>query len=291
MKLRTLAIAVAAASISVSAQAVDVKVNGDISIGYHTGNDTGYPIDDLGSEVTIKISEKAGGLTYFASTELDFNKNALQGDTDIDSSDDVDNFVAADELRFGVKGAFGELVIGDMDNACDKLEAGGNFGEFAEASDGVGDCNGEDEGTILYTKKMGKATVGVSHNVKNDQNSMAVQYRVNKGVKVALGYTSSDKVNKDETVSGSVTAKRGPIELKARVNNSENGLGLDTGYSAFLGYHITSKDLVHIGTTSDDNNSIGYKRKLSKKANLFVEYEEFTKTNTNAHAVGVMFNF
>ncbi|PWQ94454.1 porin [Leucothrix arctica] len=290
MKLTTLAIAIAAASLSFSAQAADIKFGGDFHVGYKSsfGDNNGKHLQDEGSELWMNISEKAGGLTYFAHVELEFDGGIYGDDGDNNDGDESDD-IEIDELQVGVQGKFGKVIFGDIENACDKLEVGGDWNEFYAASDSRGDCGGDHEGTILYTKKIGKAEVGISHNTDTDENSAAVRYKANKNLSVALGYIQR-KGDLDNIVSASITAQKGKFGLKARVNDNETSSNGDTGYSVFAAYSLTKVDLINIGTDNDDRVSLGYNRKLSKNSKLFIEGVKQGSGDIE-HAVGVQYKF
>ena len=295
MKLTTLAIAVAAASFTMSAQAVDVKFGGDFHVGYKSnyGDNYGKHLQDEGSELSVKISEKSGGLTYFAGVELEFDGGIYGADG---NNNKIENGVVTekdqleiDEIRVGVKGDFGTLTLGDVENACDMLEVGGDWNEFYAASDSRGDCDGDHEGTILFTKDIGKARVGISHNTDTDENSVAVRYKANKNLRVALGYVQR-KDDLDNILSASITAHKGKFSLKARVNDHETSSDGDNGYSAFVAYKPTKLDNFNMGADNDDRVSVGYNRKLAKKAKLYIEAVKQGGGDVE-HAIGVQYKF
>ena len=290
MKLTTLAIAIAAASLSFSANAADIKFGGDFHVGYKSksSDNNGKHLQDEGSELWMNVSEKAGGLTYFGHVELEFD-GGIYGEDGNNNKDGENDDVEIDELQVGVRGKFGKVIFGDIENACDKLEVGGDWNEFYAASDSRGDCGGDHEGTILYTKKIGKAEVGVSNNTDTDEISAAVRYKANKNLSVALGYIQR-KGDLDNIVSASVSAKMGKFGLKARVNDNETSSNGDNGYSVFAAYQLTKIDLVNIGTDNDDRVSLGYNRKLSKNSKLFIEGVKQGSGDVE-HAIGVQYKF
>jgi len=301
MKLRVLAIAIAAASITFSAQAAELKFGGDIHVGHKSGED--FDLRDYGSEIWFDVKQKAGSLTYFAHAELELD-GGIHGENEtntvkvldangddtgftVEVENDVDD-LEVDEIYVGVRGSFGTIRVGDIENACDKLEYGGDWNEFLAASDSRGDCGGNHEGTILYTKKMGNAEIGVSHNVDYDESSIAIRYKVNKNLRVALGHVNVK--DSDNVTSASVTAHKGKFSLKARVNDNETSSGGENGYSVFAAYKPTKKDNFNIGTDNDETVSVGYNREVYKNSKLFLE----TRTKKDAdeeYAVGVQFKF
>jgi hypothetical protein len=301
MKLRVLAIAIAAASVSFSAQAADIKFGGDFHIGYKSN--VVKNIQDEGSELWITVEQKRDGLTFFGHAEMEYDGGIFgddAGDNDQDKTDNHD--IELDEVQVGVKGDFGKIIVGSIENACDKLEHGGDWNEFLAASDSRGDCGGDHEGTILYTKKMGKAEFGVSHNVDTDEKSVAVRYKVNKKLKVALGHVN--KKDADNITSASFTADIGKFGLKARVNNGDIGDHKDDGsrspdhgahYSVLGAYNLTKNDLFNVGVDSDDTVSVGYRRTLAKKTYLFIEAARFDGADggesSTEHAIGVQYKF
>lgn len=301
MKLRVLAIAIAAASMTVSVQAADIKFGGDFHIGYKSNVEK--DIQDEGSELWITVSQKRDGLTYFGHAEMEYDGGIFGDDAgDNDQGKTENHDIELDEVQVGVRGDFGKVIVGSIENACDKLEHGGDWNEFLAASDSRGDCGGDHEGTILYTKKIGDAEYGVSHNVDTDENSIAVRYKHSKNLRLALGYVH--KSDTDNIISGSVTAKMGKFGLKARVNNgdisdhkSDGSRSPDSGahYSVFGAYNVTKNDLFNVGLDSDDTVSVGYRRTLAKNTYFFAEAAKFDgkdgeESNTE-HAVGVQYKF
>jgi predicted porin len=287
MKLTTLAIAIAAASFTMSANAVDIKFGGDFMVGYKS--DEAKHIQDEGSELTLDISDKGiGGLTYFAHAELEFD-GGIFGDDGDNNDGDEDDDLEIDEIYVGVKGRFGTLRIGDIENACDKLEVGGDWNEFKAASDSRGDCGGDHEGTYLYTKKHKKAEYGISHNVDTDESSVAVRYKHSKNLSLALGHIQR-KGDLENITSASITAHKGKFSLKARVNDHETSSNGDNGYSVFVAYKPTKNDNFNIGTDNDDTVSVGYNRKLSKRSKLYIEAARADGGDVE-QAVGVQYKF
>lgn len=328
MKLRVLAIAIAAASMTVSVQAADIKFGGDFHVGHKSGEDyelrdygseLWFDIEKKSGGLTFFAHaelELDGGIhhgsddksttTTTTTTSAVTYIDPITGDevaalapdgvtpltvttTTTDTNDvDVDD-LEVDEIYVGVKGSFGTLRVGDIENACDKLEYGGDWNEFLAASDSRGDCGGEHEGTILYTKKMGDAEIGVSHNSDHDESSVAIRYKVNKNLRLALGHVKR-KGDLDNITSGSITAHKGKFSLKARVNDHETSSSGDNGYSVFAAYKPTKKDNFNIGTDNDETVSVGYNREVYKNSKLFLETR--TKKDKDAeYAIGVQYKF
>ena len=187
MKLSTLAIAIAAASISMSAQAADLKISGDITVGYQSEDDK---IDEDGSEINFDISDKINGTTFYSHVEVDAGGNNSSADFE--------------EFRVGAKGKWGELIIGETDNACDKLDTGGQNDIFLTHEQGR--CEGSDEGNIVFLKTYGKTKVAASYRPTRPEQNVAfgIQSKLRGGLTVSAGYEhgAEDSAPSGEKVEG-----------------------------------------------------------------------------------------
>jgi len=149
MKLRTLAIAVAMASVPFAAQA-DVKISGDIGVGYFKTGGAKAEIRENGSEINVDASEKVGGITYFGHLEMDIAGGATTSN------------VSVEELRVGAMGGFGEVRLGHLgDNGCARVQTGGSYEVWLTHN--KGGCTGTAKRGISYTKTFGKISTSVSH--------------------------------------------------------------------------------------------------------------------------------
>jgi len=182
MKLKTLAIAIAAVAVSAPAMTMAAEksnevntptttfnVNGDVGIRYQDINGVDA-FQSAGSNITFSASETRGGITYFGQADFDFTNGG--------------NFVA-DDLRVGVKGAFGEIVGGDTDNGCDATDIGGSNEVWLTHTQGG--CAGSDVNNLTYKRSIGPAAFAISHNVNTETNALGVSGKVGK-FGVSLGY-------------------------------------------------------------------------------------------------------
>jgi len=265
MKLRTLAIAVAAATLSMSAAQAEMDISGDVTLGWASnqtatdsnGNaviDKTNTFGDFGSELTVKGSHKSGGLTYFSGFELDAGTSKS-------------NLGAAslniEEIHAGVKGAFGQVVFGETDNACDKMTVGGDWNEFVGVGD-RGECSiATDKGTIRYSRALGRGEVAASHNIDTSETSFAGKMKFGAATEVSLGYAQNSELTDSESVGVAVTSKMGPIQVKARGNDDDQW--------SLHGAYATGANTFHVGTDDTDDISIGYIRQLAPKTTFHIE--------------------
>ncbi len=301
MKLKTLAIAIAAASLSVSVQAYELDITGDINVGYfHNSDETGAAdrgVQEEGSEINFDVkTDKINGVTFMAHTELDA-EGLLQ-------RDGVDG-LHFEELRVGAKGRFGEIWLGDVQDACGKLQKGGDYHKFLGV-DSHG-CEADYEGTILYTRTFKYKSArdvkreirgAVSYNPSMDIQSVALRYKHRKGMEFAIGYTdiSTPAGGDDDTnengiyAHASATVAFGPLELKTRVEEQKD---------AFAEYSVQGKftfgnNAVYAGFendfTDEDTISVGYRRQFDRSAFIVEARDDYGNgfdTSKMEYAVGI----
>ena len=149
MKLRTLAIAVAMAAVPLAAQA-DLKISGDIGVGYFKVGGSKGELREDGSEINFDASEKVGGTTYYGHLEMDVQGNSTASN------------VSFEELRVGMMGAFGDIRLGHLgDNGCARVQTGGSYEVWMTHN--KGGCVGTANRGISYTKTFGKISTSISH--------------------------------------------------------------------------------------------------------------------------------
>jgi len=275
MKLTKLVIAVAAVTVSMAAQA-DLEISGDLNIGYYHNYEKGKnkrEFNENYSELNFDAeSEEHNGITYMAHFEVDF-----QGLYDP---------VKYEELRVGAKGKFGEIWIGDVQDACEKLQKGGDFGTFLHV-DSRG-CEARNEGTILYWKrfkyKQGKQKreirAGDSYNREKNIQTVGLRYKHKKGMEFAVGYqdidtpepqASSDKDN-GIYANASATVALGSFEFKTRIEEiKDNGPAMWN----LKGKYTFGNNAVYAAyeqdRTGDDVMTAGYRREFGDNVAFIME--------------------
>jgi len=162
MKLKTLAMAVAVASVPFAAQA-DLKISGDVGVGYFSSSEK---VQQFGSEVNFDASEKFGNNTYYGHAELETTGNV-------------------DEIRVGAKGGWGEIILGDADNACNQLDIGGT--NEINLAHSQGGCVGASDGNIIYKRSIGNFAAAASHNPNEEQTTFGLKGTLGR-LGVSLGY-------------------------------------------------------------------------------------------------------
>lgn len=211
MKLKTLAIAITAAAMPFAAQA-ELKITGDIGVAYQQSGAGVKSFGESGSELNIDASETVNGVTYYGHTEVDMG-----------GTGNTANF---DEIRVGMKGGFGELILGEADNACDQLDVGGTNEVWVTHAQGG--CQGSDVNNIVYKRKMGAATVSLSHNPENSEHSA---FGIKGGVgpvTASFGYEDGDGLGGNNITYG-VVGKIGSFSVGLRGNTfSSDTAGADT---------------------------------------------------------------
>ena len=286
MKLTKLAIAVAAVTVSMSAQA-EVEISGDLNIGYYYNYDKGNNTKEFNenySELNFDAeSEEHNGITYMAHFEVDF-----QGLYDP---------VKIEEVRVGAKGDFGEIWIGDVQDACEKLQKGGDFGTFLHV-DSRG-CEARNEGTILYWKKFkykqGKQKreirAGISYNPEKNIQTVGLRYKHKKGMEFAIGYqdidtpepqASSDKDN-GIYANASATVAFGPLEFKTRIEEIK---GKGPAMWNLKGKYTFGNNAIYAAyeqdRTGDDVMTAGYRREFGEHVAFIIEARDVPQNGLDA---------
>ncbi|RVU85375.1 porin [Leucothrix sargassi] len=294
MKLRTLAMAIAAASISVSASAADLKISGDITVGYQSED---RKVDEDGSEINFDVSEKLGGTTFYSHVEVDAGGN--------------NNSADFEEFRVGAKGKWGEVIIGEVDNACDKLDTGGQNDIFLTHEQGR--CEGSDEGNIVFLKTFGKTKVAASYRATRPEQNVAfgIQSKLPGNLTVSAGYEhgAEDKSPSGEAVEGNnfvlgLKKKMGPLTLSfdgssfSSDSYFDNGVEVDLGSGEEIDYTKIGVNFLYevgankfiggmgkvssdesFGTEVEDRDqktySLAYQRALTKKSIFVAEYLKY----------------
>lgn len=269
MKLSILAIAIAATSMIGAAQA-DLKVGGDVGLQWgktDTSNNV-TTLEAFGSEVNLDASKKMGGLTGYGHAEIELNSN------DADSAD-----ITVDELRVGVKGAFGDLTVGDTGSACDQLLVGGS--SEISLTHQSGGCLDSSSDKIVYQRAMGATSIAVSHAPDEDYNAIAVTGKI-AGVSAALAYEDED--GNDQVTLG-LSAPVGPVTINFRANDNDS--------VSVEGYYSVGQHSVYGGIADNDGTnpiSLGYTRTIAN-TDFFVEVldnDDALDVNT---AIGIRHNF
>nr|CAA6805757.1 MAG: Unknown protein [uncultured Thiotrichaceae bacterium] len=211
MKLKTLAAVVAGALVlPMMAQAEvasTMSIDGDIGVAYNSETET---IGEIGSELNFDGAAEVDGVTYMGHFELDVNGT--------NSTPNID------EVRVGAKGGFGEVWLGEVDNACDQFDPGAEDIWIGAQS---ASCGGSDISSILYKNKMGNTEYAVSHNPNADQTAIGARFGMGP-VKVNLAYEDLDGT---DLISYGVAGSFGPIAVNAE-GNDDDDWGLNASYAA-----------------------------------------------------------
>jgi predicted porin len=246
---------------------------------------------DAGSELNIDASEQIGSLTAYAHAELDF--------TGLN-----DNGLNTDEVRVGIKGAFGDLQLGDVASACDDLTVGGSY-EVMRDDHAQDICrDGNSDSGIKYSGDFGAVKTAISFRpdveANQDETSVAVQGTVGP-VKASLAYTTRNggMSNDFETATVGVLGSIAGAEVGLHyANYSGDGaegdaIELNAAYNLpkgqiYAGYGTSDIDSTNSagrveGTTEKDGYMIGYKHNLSSRTIAWVEYAGLDTSATDTH--------
>jgi len=281
MKLKTLAIAIAAAAMPFAAQA-ELKVGGDIGVAYQQNSAGVKSFDESGSEINVDASHKVGGTTFYGHTEIDFGGTG--------------NTAAFQEVRVGAKGAFGEVILGDADNACDQLDVGDTNEVWV--THGQGGCQGADANNMVYKRSMGAVTAAISTSPDTDAQSeenVAFGLKGKMGpVTASFGYEDGDldgntaTPDVDNIVVG-LSGSFGPATVGLTANKLDGG---DTDVGAnFLVSRGANNFYGGIGDVGNtDSWSLGYKRVMGK-TDFIAEIADTDGATDSAYAVGMRHRF
>jgi hypothetical protein len=301
MKLKTLAIAVAVASVPFAAQA-DFAVSGDVSIGYFKDGDNTDRFGANGSEVIFDASEKVGNLTYFGHFEVNVAGSSVDSTTNVEGDSAEESRItlagqlSSDDMYVGVKGAFGQVTIGDTDNGCDATDVGFVASDEYISHDSGG-CKASDQNNITYKRTAGSVTYAASYSPDVDAGSAnAGEDTFAVGVKskfgpatVSLGYES--ETSRGDNIIFGVAGKFGPVTLGIRGNEFENGSNsTHVGYTAH--YAAGSNQFyAGIGDTDRDTYFVGYQRAIGSKSSFIAEFVEDDAEEETAVAIGFKHKF
>lgn len=273
MKLKILAAVVAGAFVLPMAVQAEVastmSIDGDIGVFY---SDSTESIGELGSEININGSAEQDGVTYMGHVELDVNGTG--------------NSLRTDEVRVGAKGGFGEVWLGEVDNACDQFDPDSSDVWLGGQSQS---CRGADASSILYKNKMGPAEFAVSHNPSSTISQSAIGAKFGAGpVDVNLGYetgvtTSAGADN--ELFSFGVAADLGNGFLINAEGNDDDDWGVNTAY-------VMNNHAVWFSygedATPDERIGLGYKMSHGKM-DYVIEYKE--QGNNDETIAGMRYRF
>ncbi len=232
MKLNVLAVAVAASLAFPMAAQADLKISGDIGLAYDSEAEA---FGHEGSELNLDANSQTGSVTYMGHAEVELARD--------EASD-----VKIDEIRVGAKGGFGEVWLGDVDNACDQFDPG-PYDEFL--SQESSSCRGNDAYNLVYKNKINNVEFAVSHNPNEEES--AIGMRAGMGpVKVNLGYEKLDdeKFKDDDIVSYGIKAGFNNFEVNAEGNDDD-----EWGFSA---KYAINNNTIWAGTSDEDDVVVGY---------------------------------
>lgn len=251
MKLKILAAVVAGAFVLPMAAQAEVagtmSIDGDIGVIY---SDSTESIDESGSEINIDGSAEQDGVTYMGHVELDVNGTG--------------NSLRADEVRVGAKGGFGEVWLGEVDNACDQFDPDSSDQFLGGQSQS---CRGSDASSILYKNKFGVAEFAISHNPSSTVSQSAVGAKFGAGpVDINLGYetgvTLVGGATDQELFSFGVAADLGNGFSVNAEGNDDDEWGINTAYT--MGNHAVWFSYGENDVDPDERIGVGYKMSHGK---------------------------
>ncbi len=224
MKLKILAAVVAGAfvlpmAVQAGTVADTMSIDGDIGVAYSTGGTASDSFEEFGTEINFDGSAEVDGITYMGHMEFDTNGNSLN-----------DNNIEADEVRVGMKGGFGEVWIGDADNACDQFDPGPSDIFTGGQS---GSCGGSDDGNILYKNKFANTEFAISHNPGQDQSAIGGRFTAG-AMKFNLGFEDgvTTSAGTDESlISYGIQGEMAGVILNAE-GNDDDKWGVNATYIA-----------------------------------------------------------
>ena len=278
MKLSTLAFAVAAATLSFAAQA-DYRLGGDVTVGYFGNADGDNELLGNGTNFTLSADEKMKGLTYFGQVDIDIADSLEGGD------------LSSDDMFVGIRGAFGEVRLGDTDNGCDAVDTGWVVDDEWISHDSGG-CAGSDKNNVVYKRSMGNATVAASHSPNGSEYS-AVGIKGSFGpVAASLGYEFGDELgDSDKNVVLGVSGKIGAVAVGIRASKADDADDTNIGYTAQY-VQGPNKFYVGIGDVNDeDSQFLGYQRALSQKTSVIAEYADSDGQDEAEYGIGLKHQF
>lgn len=256
MKLKILAAVVAGAfvlpmAVQAGTVADTMSIDGDIGVFY---SDSTESIVELGSEINFDGSSEIDGVTYMGHMELDVNGTG--------SSD-----LRMDEVRVGAKGGFGEVWLGEVDNACDQFDPASNDIWLGGKSK---PCKGSDDSSILYKNSMGAADIAISHNPGEEQSAISGRFGMGP-VKAMLSY--------EDGVATSEGADEGLVSLG--VSGSFNGFDVavtandDDFIGASASYTVGNNTVWadYGDQDGDDAFALGWRMKHGK-IDYLIEFED-----------------
>lgn len=255
MKLKFLAALVAGAfAVPMVAQAAGVadtmSIDGDIGVFY---SDSSEEIGEMGSEINFNGSAEVDGVTYMGHMELDVNGTG--------------NSVRMDEVRVGAKGGFGEVWLGEVDNACDAFDMASEDILLGGKSK---PCRGSDVSNIRYKNKMGATEFAVSHNPNEEQSAIGARFGFGPA-KVLVAYedgvTTSEGAD-EGLASFGVGGTFGDFTANVLAND-DDFLGVNAAYIA--GNHVVWAD--YGDNDGDDEYALGYRMKHGKM-DYIIEFED-----------------
>ncbi len=277
MKKTLIASAVAAAALSANVSAMDTAsdlaakidamptVYGNIQLAwYHSNLDEGpseSAFVDNGSTIGFKHShEIAPGVTAFLKAELEFDADDKAGNGGLN---------AFDEAYIGVKGDFGQVLLGSDDSiyesATDKISNYWEFGDGGVARPSYD--TGEGDVVRYETPSMGGLTAGVQVQINGDGEGkeksypyqLAVTYKMD-AITIAAAMDSND---------GDQAYSKGP----GTSANNKNSYGLRASFDADS-FGITAE----YHTRIDTKDQYGILATFSAGSNTFAagfEYQDY----------------
>jgi hypothetical protein len=291
MKLKLLAIAIVAAATPFAAQA-EFTVGGDVGIGYFQHSDGETFFGGHGSEVTFDANQKVGGLTYFGHFEVNVAGATVNDTVDVDdeTSFTLAGTLSSDDMFVGVKGAFGEVRLGDTDNGCDAVDTGW-VADDEYISHSSGGCKAGDQNNVTYKGSRGPVSYAASFSPDVDNGSaVAGEDAFAVGIKgkvgpatVSLGYETETSVGSNVVLG--VSGAFGPIAVGIRANNADDS-DTNIGYTA---QYAAGGNKFYIGVGDVDDNDtlfLGYQRKLGSRTTFIAEWVEDDSATDDQVGIG-----
>ncbi len=268
MKKTLIATAIAGAmSFSVAAQAAPV-VYGNIQVAVDLEND--LTAGDNGSTFGVK-GENAmeGGLTSFYKIEADVNAAAAKSADSSATGDDANAFMVGDQAYMGVKGDFGQVLVGSKDTLINDFVQDVVYTPEALKGAHTGVKGGSEVAQLQYTGDFDGVKVGASVQLDGDEQAMQFVAALPVGaMTVSAGF---DSVEGDIAAAVSLPVDALTVGAKLEMTEADDMI---IAASASMDY--SNGNVYGIVSMSDakDQTNVAFGATYSVASNMYV-YGEF----------------
>ncbi|MBK8454018.1 MAG: porin [Thiofilum sp.] len=237
---------------------------GSVRVGVTKSSGASTDFANWNSRLGIKgETEVRPGLTGFGKYELGINIGNKDATKDLTTR----------HAYLGLKGKMGELLVGKTDTTYYNLGvAPVDIANWWSCNGCVG--NIDRKTSVMYTKSLGKLSVGAAHTMRdgNDDkakgNELGVSYKVGN---TTLGLAAQKPHGEKEAISAVVGGSTGKVTYAAYIGkdkaSDEKGVDLHLGYGNYY-FTVGQKDTADakpLGYT------LGYGRDLGKNFSTWVE--------------------